>query len=96
MKKRLDSLRQPTIQKEKAEKHVHFEFDTPTGATTTYPGLDGHPCRITPIPVSTPITPHPTPDEMAQRFREYDARMKPEILRRAAQMRAEEGQKGEI
>ena len=43
MKDRLDSLRQPAVQKEKPEKHVHFEFDTPTGATSTYPGLDGHP-----------------------------------------------------
>ena len=52
MKDRLNSLRQPNIQKEKPEKKVHFEFDTPAGATTTYPGLDGHPRRITPISVA--------------------------------------------
>ena len=63
MKDRLNSLRQPTIQKKKPEKNVHFEFDTPAGATTAYPGLDGHPRRITPIPVSTPITPNPTLQE---------------------------------
>ena len=35
--------------------------------------------RITPIPVSTPMTPIPTPSEVLQSFREQDARMEQEI-----------------
>ena len=34
-----------------------FNFDTPASMTLPYPGLDGHPGRITPIPVSLPIRP---------------------------------------
>ena len=54
-----------------------------------YPGLDGHPRRIVPTPVSIPITPNPTPAEVYQSFRERDARMEQEIQQRAAQMKAE-------
>ena len=32
-------------------------FSTPASMTLPYPGLDGHPRRITPIPVSLPMLP---------------------------------------
>ena len=56
---------------------------TPASATLPYPGLDGHPRRITPIPISLPLSqpsvpglkvhPIPTYEEVWQGFRQRDA-----------------------
>ena len=54
MKTRLDNLRQPAItgKPEKEQKDTQFNFDTPASSPPWYPCLDGHPRRITPIPIS--------------------------------------------
>ena len=61
MQEKLDALRfsqpettRPTIKK-------FFNFDTPASMTLPYLGLDGHPRRITPIPVSLPLPPQEKP-----------------------------------
>ena len=79
MQEKLDRLRMPATvedpEKEKSEKtETPFNFDTPISKPPTYPGLDGHPRRIVPIPVSVPISQIPTLEEMNRRFREQDAR----------------------
>ena len=48
-------------------------FSSPASATLPYPRLDGHPRRITPIPVTLPILPSTTPAMVARSFRERDA-----------------------
>ena len=45
-------------------------FSSPASATLPYPGLDGHPRRIMPIPVTLPILPSMTPAKIAGSFRE--------------------------
>ena len=70
MKARLDEIRQPVIEEkpENVQKETQFNFDVPTSVTVNpvytpisspfhYPGLDGHPRRITPIPMSIPGIP---------------------------------------
>ena len=70
MRMKLDELRQPVTEEKQAkpEKRVHFEFDTPAGATMPYPGLDGHPRRITPTPIfpTEGKTDQPTPEQLAK------------------------------
>ena len=73
MKMKLDELRQPATEEklEKEEKHVSFNFDTPASATLPYPGLDGHPRRITPIPISpassvAPVQTAKSPEQIKQ------------------------------
>ena len=65
------------------------EVINPLSTMMPYPGLDGHQCRITPIPISLPsiqpivsevkVRPPPTLDEVAQRFRDEDAADKQRI-----------------
>ena len=57
--------------------------------TYPYPGLDGHPRRIVPPPVSIPISPIKTPSELLKQFREQDAREEKEIFARVAKMKEE-------
>ena len=60
---RLEALRIPAEgnpeKEEKTEKNTPFEF-TPISSPLHYPGLDGHPRRITPIPMSIPGIPFST------------------------------------
>ena len=59
MRKKMDELRRPVIMEktEKEKKEAQFNFDIPTTRLPTYPGLDGHQRRITPIPISVPSPP---------------------------------------
>ena len=59
MREQLDNLRAPVNKGEITSKGFNssFRFSTPASATLPYPGLDGHPRRITPIPVSVPLPP---------------------------------------
>ena len=86
MKEKLDALRKPAADEnpEKTEKDTPFNFDTPANATLPYPGLDGHPRRIVPIPVSIPVSPIQTPEEIDRMFCERDAQNQKEIWARAA------------
>ena len=68
MKAKLDKLRQPVVEEnpEKKQKDTPIDFDIPTSKPPTYPGLDGHPRRITPIPI-IPIRKEPeqpTPEQL--------------------------------
>ena len=86
MQKRLEDLRRPAVTEktEKEEKHVTFNFDIPTTKPSPYPGLDGHPRRITPIPISrAPVQPSPVvvykaPDEIQREATELIQRLEAE------------------
>ena len=80
MKDQLVNLRAPVSKRESASNGFNssFSFSTPTSATLPYPGLDGHPRRITPIPVSLPILPPITPATVVKSFREQGARQEKE------------------
>ena len=61
MRKRFEDLKNPAVppkteKLEKQEKQVSFNFDTPTSSPPWYPGLDGHPRRIMPTPISLPFS----------------------------------------
>ena len=58
MRTKLDELRKPAVNEnpEKTEKDTLFSFDVPASKPPTYPGLDGHPRRITPIPISVAMS----------------------------------------
>ena len=94
MQEKLDRLRRPvmmeTPEKEKAEKtETPFNFDTPVSKPPTYPGLDGHPRRITPIPVfPTRKSPEqPTPEQLAK-----VARLNAEMAKEWERVKAMHGQ----
>ena len=59
---------------------------TPASATLPYPGLDGHPRRITPIPVSVtmsdPVTTVKTPDQLRRETAELIQRLENEKRQR--------------
>ena len=57
MQEKLTALRSGQQEIARPEIKNCFNFDTPASMTLPYPGLDGHPRRITPIPVSLPILP---------------------------------------
>ena len=57
MQEKLDALRSGQQMTARSEIKNSFNFDTPASMTLPYPGLDGHPRRITPIPVTLPIPP---------------------------------------
>ena len=58
MQEKLTALR--SSQQETARPNS-FNFDTPASMTLPYPGLDGHPRRVTPIPVTLPMPPMEKP-----------------------------------
>ena len=63
MKTKFDQLKQPAVEKirkisEKGDSSTRVNVDTIVSTPLpNYPGLDGHPRRITPIPLSIPISP---------------------------------------
>ena len=81
IKMRLEELRKPAEEEKLVNKEAStpFSFDTPASMTLPYPGLDGHPRRIVPTPISIPISPIRTPTEIYQSFREHDARNQKEV-----------------
>ena len=61
MEEKLDALRFSQPETTRPEIKNFFNFDTPASMTLPYPGLDGHPRRITPIPISLPLPPREKP-----------------------------------
>ena len=60
MKIKLDELRNPVNEGDAqgtVQKNFDERFYTPASMTLPYPGLDGHPRRIKPIPISLPLPP---------------------------------------
>ena len=55
--RKLNELRKPVEVTTNPVIKDSFNFDTPASMTLPYPGLDGHPRRITPIPISLPVSP---------------------------------------
>ena len=60
-----------------------FSFSTPASATLPYPGLDGHPRRIVPTPISVAISQSPvvilkSPDQLRQETAELIQRLESE------------------
>ena len=78
MKDRFDQLRVPVSEREPASEGVNspFSFATPASMALPYPGLDGHPRRIVPTPVSTAISQSPavitkSPDQISQETADF-------------------------
>ena len=57
MQEKLTTLRSGQHETTRPENKNSFNFDKPVSMTLPYLGLDGHPRRITPIPVSLPMLP---------------------------------------
>ena len=85
MQEKLDRLRMPAVieapEKEKEQKEeTPFYFNIPATNVSTYPGLDGHPRRITPIPVSTAVSDQmvKSPEQIARESSDLIQRLKQE------------------
>ena len=60
MQEKFNSLRSGVPKETRDEVEDFFHLDTPASMTLPYPGLDGHPRRITPIPISLSVLPSVT------------------------------------